>query len=209
MGLLGGGKDTNDNIAGIDFWPQAMRALRHIVQRTGAGVCLSSDWRKQEQLVQGVNNQLHEHGMPKLIGQTPDLDAKGAIGVVKAIHSNVREKRAKEIRRWLRQHPKVERWVALDDMDLSANKKDELLHKQSGSNDPMPFLDPDSNFVKCNPAVGLTMELAKLAVAFLNGVHVTEDEMAAAYGDGPQSNIPAQVQMDPSFEGLGPTSLIG
>merc|ERR1712194_967799 len=194
MGLLGGGKDTNDNIAGIDFWPQAMRVLRHIVQRTGAGVCLSSDWRKQEQLVQGINNQMHEIGLPKLIGQTPDLDPKGGdrgLGVVKAIHSNVREKRAKEIRRWLRQHPKVERWVALDDMDLSANKKDELLHKQSGSNDPMPFLDPDSNFVKCNPAVGLTMELAKLAVAFLNGVHVTEEDFSVAYGSGPQ-----QVQMD-------------
>lgn len=204
VALLGDSTSTNDNLAGIDFWPQAMRALRHIVQRTRAAVVLSSDWRKQEQLVEGVNNQLCEHGMPKLYGLTPDLDAKNVTGVLKALHSNVREKRAKEIRKWVRQHPKIERWVALDDMDLSACKRDELLHLQSGNQEPMAFLDPNVDFVRCNPAVGLTMELARLAVAFLNGVEVTAEEMQAAYGQ------PAEMaQPDPSFQAMGPSNLVG
>merc|ERR1719401_887906 len=98
-----------------------MHALKHVVRKSRAAVVLSSDWRKQEQLVEGVNNQLAEYGMPKLFGQTPDLDPKNVAGVVKALHSNVREKRTKEIRKWLRQHPGIERWVAIDDMDLSPN----------------------------------------------------------------------------------------
>jgi len=206
VALMGDSTSTNDNLAGIDFWPQAMHALKHIVRRTQAAVVLSSDWRKQEQLVEGVNNQLQEYGMPKLLGQTPDFDAKNMAGVLKAIHSNVREKRAKEIRKWLRQHPKIEKWVALDDMDLSASRKDELIHQQSGSSDPMPFLDPNADFVRCNPAVGLTMELAKLAVAFLNGVEVTQEEMDAAYGRGPPD---ISQQPDPNFQGLGPTTFVG
>jgi len=197
------GDSSNDNLAGIDFWPQAMRALRHLVQKTRCAVVLSSDWRKAETLVEGVNNQLTEYGMPKLFGQTPDLGGENVVGVVKALHANVREKRAKEIRKWLRQHPKIERWVALDDMDLTASRKDEIQHQQSGNKEPMPFLDPGENFVRCNPAQGLTMDLAKLAIAFLNGVEVSPDELQAAYGHAPAESM----QSDPTFQGLGPTVL--
>lgn len=194
------GDSSNDNLAGIDFWPQALIALRHIVQKTRAGIVLSSDWRKQDVLVEGVNNQLTEFGMPKLIGQTPDLDGKNVVGVVKALHSNVREKRAKEIRKWLRQNPKIERWIAIDDMDLSTSRKEEILHEQSGSQEPLPFLDPGSDFVRCDPAKGLTMDLARLGVAFLNGVEVTEAEIEAAYGTS--AGEPAH--LDPNFQGMGP-----
>jgi len=182
VALIGDGDSSNDNFAGIDFWPQAMHALRLVVQKTRAGVVLSSDWRKQEQLVEGVNNQLAEYGMPKLYGTTPDLDMKNVAGVVKALHANVREKRAKEIRKWLRQHPNIERWVAIDDMDLTASRKDEAIHLQNGSQEPMPFLDLTRDFVKCSPAVGLTMDLAKLAVALLAGVEVSVEDLQAVYG---------------------------
>jgi len=182
VALIGEGDTSNGNLAGIDFWPQAMHALRHVVQKTQAGVVLSSDWRKQEQLMEGVNNQLTEYGMPKLYGATPDLDMKNVAGVVKALHANVREKRAKEIRKWLRQHPNIERWVAIDDMDLTASRKDHALHLQSGRLEPMPFLDLGREFVKCSPAVGLTMDLAKLAVALLAGVEVSVEDLQAVYG---------------------------
>mmetsp|Transcript_113567 Transcript_113567/g.315967 ORF Transcript_113567/g.315967 Transcript_113567/m.315967 type:complete len:460 (-) Transcript_113567:50-1429(-) len=207
VALMGDMSNTNDNLAGIDFWPQAMRALKYIVQKTQAAVVLSSDWRKQESLVQGINNQMGEYGMPKLYGQTPDLSATTGIGVVKALHSNVREKRAKEIRKWLRTHPKITRYVAIDDMDLSPNRRDELLHQQSGSAEPMPFLDMSSDFVKCNPAVGLTMDLAKLAIALLNGGPVSDQELDRAYGRSPQEG--ASAGLDPSFQGLGPSTFIG
>lgn len=196
------GDSSNGNLAGIDFWPSALRALRYTVQKTSASIVLSSDWRKDEGLVEGVNNQLVEYGMAKLLGVTPDLGATNMPGVAKALHSNVREKRCKEIRKWLRQHPNIERWVAIDDMDLTASRKDEILHIQSGGTEPMAFLDGTMEFVRCNPAVGYTMELAKLAVSFLNGVGVTDEDLATAYGQGPHVQ---DVHMPPpDFQGLGP-----
>merc|ERR1719408_568098 len=99
--LLGQG-EAKAGLIGLDFWPQALRALRHIVQKTEARIALSSDWRKAEELMEGINGQLEEHRMPKLFGATPDLYA-GGVGVVKAIHSSFAQKRCKEIRKWLRQ----------------------------------------------------------------------------------------------------------
>merc|ERR1712054_91849 len=108
--------------------------------------------------MEGINGQLEEHRMPQLFGATPDLDQGGA-GVVKALHTSFKEKRCKEIRKWLRQHPKITRWVAIDDIDLSCGGKGE---------DEGLLLDSNDNFVRCAPTVGLTMDLAKLTVCFLN-----------------------------------------
>lgn len=157
--------------AGLDFWPSAMRALRHVSRKTNARIVLSSDWRKEHVLKQGVNQALQEHGMLGLYDETPDLDHT-APGVIKAIHSSFREKRCKEIRKWLRTHPKVTQFVAIDDIDLSQVEK----------NETGMCLDPNLEFIRTNPSQGLTLELAKLAVSFLNGVEATGEDFAAAYG---------------------------
>jgi len=109
--------------AGIDFWPTAMRALRHVAMKTGARLVLSSDWRKESVLKEGIDRAMEEYRMPPIYGETPDLD-KITTGVIKALHSSFREKRCKEIRKWLRQHPKVACWVAIDDVDLSMPDKE-------------------------------------------------------------------------------------
>jgi len=67
-------------------------------------------------------------------------------------------------------------------------------------------LDPGCEFVKCNPAVGLTLDLAKLAVAFLNGAELTADELAQVYNPAAPQESAA---VDPNFQGLGPTVLVG
>ena len=63
-------------------------------------------------------------------------------GVIKAIHSSFREKRCKEIRKWLKQHPKITHFCAIDDVDLS------MPDKKSGRDAEQIFLDPDKEFVK-------------------------------------------------------------
>lgn len=192
--LLGSG-EAKAGLVGMDFWPSALRCLRHIVQKTQARIVLSSDWRKSEELVEGINGQLEEHRMPELFGQTPDLDPKDAVGVVKALHGSFREKRCKEIRRWLRAHPKIERFVAIDDIDLSVCGK---------GDDPSFCLDSSVEFVRCAPMTGLTMELAKIAVCFLNDVPVTQEMMEAAYNNqsgaqgGPE---PFQINMGGNMGG--------
>lgn len=183
--LLGDG-EAKAGLIGLDFWPQALRSLRHIVQKTEARIVLSSDWRKNAELMEGINGQLEEHRMPKLFGATPDLDQGGA-GVVKALHASFREKRCKEIRKWLRQHPKIQRFVAIDDIDLSIAGK---------SDDQGMCLDSDSNFVRCTPTVGLTIDLARIAVCFLNDLPVTHDMVEAAYGNNNAASEPMPFQIN-------------
>lgn len=175
VALLG----NSEASAGIDFWPTAMRALRFIVQKTGARIVLSSDWRKEEVLRKGIASSFEEYRMPPLYSQTPDLDF-AAPGVIKALHSSFREKRCKEIRKWLRQHPNVTTWIAIDDIDLSLPDKEGKRHVEMGHDSV--FLDPGSEFVRTNPQTGLTMDLARLAVSFLNGIPVSDEEFQAAYG---------------------------
>jgi len=193
--LLGDG-EAKAGLIGMDFWPQALRALRYIVQKTEARIVLSSDWRKQPELMEGINGQLQEHRMPVLFGATPDLDERGA-GVVKALHASFREKRCKEIRKWLRLHPKIERWVAIDDIDLSAGGK---------AGDPGVTLDSNSEFVRCAPTVGLTQDLAKIAVCFLNDLPVTQEMIEAAYSPtaGGQQSTDFQLNMGGQMNMGGP-----
>lgn len=167
--------------AGIDFWPTAMRALRHIVQRTGARLVLSSDWRKEAVLKQGIAGALEEYRMPALYGETPDMD-QATRGVIKALHTSFREKRCKEIRKWLSRYPKIQRWIAIDDVDLSLPDKEAKRELEADATQASVFLNPSENFVRTNPQSGLNMELARLAVCLLNGQEVTQDVLDAAYG---------------------------
>ena len=47
---------------------------RFIVQKTEARIVLSSDWRKQDVLKEGIESAFEEHGIPSLYSSTPDLD---------------------------------------------------------------------------------------------------------------------------------------
>lgn len=163
--------------AGVDFWPSAMRALRFIVQKTEARIVLSSDWRKQEVLKEGIQSAFEEHGIPDLYSSTPDLD-QATPGVIKTLHSSFREKRCKEIRKWLKANPKITHFCAIDDVDLSMPDKASLK-----SQDSDVFLDPDKEFVKTNPVVGLTMEISKLVICYLNGTEPSEEILSAVFGE--------------------------
>ena len=165
--------------AGVDFWPSAMRALRFIVQKTEARIVLSSDWRQKEVLKEGIESAFEEHGIPSLYSSTPDLD-QATPGVIKAIHSSFREKRCKEIRKWLKQHPKITHFCAIDDVDLSMVDKASL---KSGRDAENIFLDPDKEFVKTNPVVGLTMEISKLVICYLNGTEPSDEILANVFGE--------------------------
>jgi len=163
--------------AGVDFWPSAMRALRFIIQKTGARICLSSDWRKSEELKDGIKGSFEEYDVPPLYSQTPDLD-QATPGVIKALHSSFKEKRCKEIRKWLRQHPTVKNWCVVDDVDLSMPDKASSVDRRAG---PL-YMDSSAEFVKTNPTIGLNMDIAKLAICYINGAEPSEETIQAAYG---------------------------
>mmetsp|Transcript_55581 Transcript_55581/g.157697 ORF Transcript_55581/g.157697 Transcript_55581/m.157697 type:complete len:381 (+) Transcript_55581:1-1143(+) len=115
------------NMHGRAFAPEAVRALKFIVHRTGAGIVLSSEWRRNNTLREEVATALRAVGLPPMRGSTAVFEAREEVIVGKPTAPDREattllrweERRAREITEWLLEHPGVERWVALDDIDLS------------------------------------------------------------------------------------------
>lgn len=100
-----------------DFSAQAMGSLRAIVQQTGATIVLSSEWRRGEDLKSSINAVLKSQDIPSLRDATPIFQPRPELQKVNAIHAWC-ERRAREIGKWLKDHPEVVAWVDLDDLDF-------------------------------------------------------------------------------------------
>jgi HAD domain in Swiss Army Knife RNA repair proteins len=111
--------------------------FKKLLQRTGAKVVLSSTWRCDPV---GLFAARH-YGVP-FIDVCPDKP---------------RSSRCKELLGWLKAHPKVTRYIVIDDED------DEL--------DDLPLFQPSAS-------TGLTMEIVKAAEKYLNGK--TDQDMRAS-----------------------------
>jgi Swiss Army Knife RNA repair-like protein len=108
--------------------PVLLKRLQRLMELTDAAVVLSSSWRFDPA---GIFSAKH-YRIP-FIDTIPDLPD---------------QPRCEEILAWLRIHPKVERYIVLDDED------DEL--------DPLPLFQPSKS-------TGLTNEIVEAAADYLNG----------------------------------------
>jgi hypothetical protein len=105
-----------------NFNKKAIKVLNDILEKTGAEIVVSSDWRHHATLEEIGEYYLSQGIIKKPIGLTtnslsPDL---------KYFHPNtdLEETRAHEIGVWLYEHPEVTHWVAIDDLDMSARYGD-------------------------------------------------------------------------------------
>jgi hypothetical protein len=102
-----------------EFNKLSFMALRMIVQRTGASIVLSSEWRRTEVMRNAIGKALRSYGLPQIRACTGTF-VKMKPELVKASNTIAfAERRAREIGEWLKQQPDVKAWVALDDVDLS------------------------------------------------------------------------------------------
>jgi hypothetical protein len=108
--------------------PKLLKRFKRLLERTGAKVVLSSTWRYDPA---GLFSAKH-WGVP-FVDVIPDLPKKP---------------RRDEIMTWLKRHPKVQRFVVIDDED------DEL--------DQLPLFQPSA-------ATGLTDEIARGVANYLEG----------------------------------------
>jgi hypothetical protein len=92
--------------AGQLFKDDCMQRLQQLVERSQAAIILSSSWRSTQRGIDEVNQALAQRGIPGVAGITP----------LEGFPS-----RADEILAWLEAHSTVTRFVALDDMDLTAD----------------------------------------------------------------------------------------
>lgn len=82
--------------------------LVDIVRGTGASIVLSSAWRTDARAAATVTQVLKKLKLQNYIDKTKDLSAVMRRQVP----------RSAEICEWLDRHPEVQRWIAIDDMDL-------------------------------------------------------------------------------------------
>lgn len=115
------------------FDPKAVKVLNEVLDKTGAEIVVSSDW-KLHCTLEELKQMFTEYGVAKQpIDCTPNH-------VLTAVEKNA-DVRVAEIEEWLSIHPEVTAWAAVDDMDLS--KLENFVHtkkmnegiKQSGKKD--------------------------------------------------------------------------
>lgn len=140
-----------------DFISGAMLALRHIVAETGAIMVLSSEWRRDEPMREGVDNILKDYDMPACASWTP-TDLLRDMGTESPFQAFT-ERRAREISAWVQKNPGVRQWVVLDDINMSSADED----RKPGS------LRMTERIIQTHRKIGLTFENAEAAVKILRG----------------------------------------
>mmetsp|Transcript_59618 Transcript_59618/g.129076 ORF Transcript_59618/g.129076 Transcript_59618/m.129076 type:complete len:315 (-) Transcript_59618:84-1028(-) len=140
-----------------DFISGAMLSLRHVVENTGAMMVLSSEWRRDPPMREGVDNILREYNMPPCASWTP-TDLTRDMGTENPFKAFT-ERRAREISQWLSNNPAVRQWVVLDDINMSTADED----RKPGT------LLMTPRIVQTHRKIGLTLENAKAAVRILRG----------------------------------------
>ena len=101
------------------FNEKAIKVLNQIIEETDCEIVISSDWRFHATLAQ-MKELYAIRGVKKLpIDYTRgDIDWKDFIKVHPGNELEVT--RVLEIEDWVKAHPQITHWVAVDDMDLSA-----------------------------------------------------------------------------------------
>lgn len=156
--------DGDARVDTSDFFPSAMKSLRHIIERTGAVIVLSSEWRRGEALCVALGEVFEKNRLrPWASATTSKLELEPGSDPVRQFA----DRRAREIAAWLDAHGKdVSGWAVLDDINIAIadeSKKSQAKKARQEKDAISPHL------VQTWPLCGLTMGNAKTAVRILNG----------------------------------------
>jgi hypothetical protein len=107
-----------------DWHPVAVAELRRILEQTGASIVISSDWRRfplNSPVV--VLNRLKDffriYGMADyVVDCTPDFIYGTTRKPDLEEYKNIYETRVVEILEYVKAHPAISKWVAIDDLSL-------------------------------------------------------------------------------------------
>ncbi|MDR2383272.1 MAG: hypothetical protein LBD76_05235 [Prevotellaceae bacterium] len=102
-----------------DWDKESIRELRRILDTTGAKIVISSDWR-QSKPISCLQNFFRIYDMADyVIDYTPDFDYKVYEKLRQTDeYKEMYERRCIEILEYLKAHPEIKKWVALDDLSL-------------------------------------------------------------------------------------------
>jgi len=127
-----------------NFDKKAIKILNEILEQTGAEIVVSSDWRLHANLEE-LGEYYTAQGIIKKPIATTDMfkDIFPAEWSVLRFRSDLELERSMEINDWLKNHPEVTHWVAVDDLNMSVEYLSMHFSSKDGS-DSKPGL---TNFV--------------------------------------------------------------
>lgn len=109
-----------------NFDPKAIKLLNRILDETGAEIVVSSDWRNWSTREQ-MQEMYVTRGIKPLIGMTPFLEnCEVPNGFIWSHETDLEQTRSLEILQWIKDHPGVTHWVAVDDLDMSLHETREF-----------------------------------------------------------------------------------
>ena len=102
-----------------NFNEKAVRVLNQILEQTGAEIVLSSDWRFGCTLKE-MQHLFELYGVIRgPIDYTPTLQVEDFRKLEEEGKKGYEDERSIEIKKWLSLHPETERWVAVDDLNMT------------------------------------------------------------------------------------------
>jgi hypothetical protein len=125
----GGFLQANDLSMPVDlrfdnFDQKAIKILNKVLEKTGAEVVVSSDWKRWATLEE-IGDYYESQGIIKRpIGMTKfftELNFDSLKEISWSKEWKLEQERHFEILDWLSKHPEVQKWVAVDDLDMSVN----------------------------------------------------------------------------------------
>lgn len=128
-----------------NFDTKAIKVLNDILEKTGAEIVVSSDWRFHANL-QELGDYYESQGIIKrpiaTTNRTEDINPE--LWKVLRFRADLELERSIEILDWLQKHPEVTNWVAVDDLDMSIDFLSKHFTHKDPDNDEKPGL---TNFV--------------------------------------------------------------
>lgn len=111
--------ETPMDIRMDSFDSKAVKVLNDIIDITGCEIIISSDWKRHGTLDQMIE-MYKTRGIKPPIDYTPDMKGFNESEYELLKWRNLYETiRVHEINEYLKNHPEITHWVAVDDMDLS------------------------------------------------------------------------------------------
>lgn len=115
--------DYSDKTTPLDnrmdnFDEKAVKVLSAIIEETGAEIVISSDWKLHGTLEE-MQEMYHTRGIKPPIDYTPRLqNFDKELSDLCYWRGWPSQARSMEIQEWLKNHPQVTHWVAVDDLDM-------------------------------------------------------------------------------------------
>lgn len=124
-----------------NFDKKAIKVLNSILEETGADIVVSSDWKYHATLEELGDYYISQGIIKRPIAVTDKFkDIYPSEWTQLRFRSELELERSMEIQHWLKNHPEITHWVAIDDLNMSIEfLETRFTHKDNSNKKPGLF----------------------------------------------------------------------